>query len=113
MKYQVGLIKKRLNQRGRGLFATKMKLQGMSETNIAYTLGIKQVRLKRLYGATAGILGLYPMFTDGMSGEDIINGLSDDGKHIVIAQIDIIIASKGDKLFTSSELPKQRKKETI
>ncbi|CAL9994612.1 hypothetical protein VPHD479_0354 [Vibrio phage D479] len=108
--YQVGKIKQRLNKQGRSLYAGKLFLGGLTYPQIAETLDVSVERIPTLLGNAAGLLGLYDKFEEGTSGASCMMQ-SFARAPMYITQIDIIIASKGDRLFTNDPIPKKKVKE--
>lgn len=108
--YQVGMIKKRLNKLGRGLFAAKLFMQDIPTDDIAAALGVKPENVRCLLGKAAGMLGLFEKDeTKKFSGVMLLTfEKADDRAIVTIAQLDIIIAAKGAKLFTKDPLPKKK-----
>lgn len=94
-------FKRVLNRKGRSFVATKMFCLGTSESIIAETLEIEEKGVRSLIGKGVGFMGGYDRYPAcyEYSGKDIIILMSERDKTIMIAQLDIAIASHGDKLF--------------
>lgn len=105
-KYYTDKTKKRLNKTGRGLYATRMRLQGYSEGEIAQALNIDVDKVNRLYGIACGLLGLFDRHPVGTSAKDI---LKTEYHLTLLSRLDILIAKKGDKLFTTDALPRSHR----
>ena len=104
--YYTDKTQKRLNSLGRSLFATKYRLLGMTDDDVALALNIPTERLHKLYGNAVGILGYFDEYPVGTQAEEIIEFNSCD----IAVRIDILIAKKGDKLFTNEPLPVDKRK---
>lgn len=107
--YQTGKLKKRLNKDGRSLFAGKLFFGGLTFPQIAETLDVPEERVPTLLGKAAGVLGLFDKFEEGTTGVSCMMQ-SFARAPMYLTQLDIIIASRGDRIFTDAPLPKKKEK---
>ncbi|BAV81011.1 hypothetical protein [Vibrio phage RYC] len=115
-QYYTDKTKKRLNKQGRALFGVQHLLAGKTEEQVATILNIPVERINKLYGAVAGLLGLFDEHPEGTSGKKAL-GLDTNISHtniekrmVYISRIDMLIAKKGERLFTEDPLPRQKNK---
>lgn len=97
----IGMTNKRLNRKGTGLYAARLFLNGHSFREVADILERDIDMIRRVSSQAVGLLGLFD--ERNLPGVEYLRELKGEGGPAlkkVQAHLDMLIASKGDKLFT-------------